>query len=456
MKRLTCEMCGSTDLIKQDGVFVCQTCGCKYSVEEAKKMMVEVVGAVKVENTASKESLLKRAQMLLLDKDYNEAERCVEQALDIDPENADAYLCKLMARYRVTDIDSLKLYPYMRLDKDYAKFLRFATAEQKEKVQTMLQYIDSTFFFVNWGCCESSYFVYGSHSYTRGTQIDPTDKIKKIARNGAVTKVDHIENITISQGVKEIQLCAFSGCSSIVSVTIPDSVEEIGVCAFDGCTSLTNITIPNSVKKIEQETFRGCTSLSDFIIPDSVKEIGKRAFAGCSSLKSIIIPKNVKIVGEDAFFGCTSLTNITILAEINRIGHWGLGSSLNSITIPDSVTEIDRSLTASKTLTNINACKRIKKMFVSQQRGCYVATAVYGSYDCPQVWTLRRFRDHTLAETWYGRAFIRTYYAVSPTLVKWFGHTEWFKKIWRGKLDCMVAKLQSEGIESTPYEDKTW
>ena len=38
MKQLTCEMCGSTDLLKQDGVFVCQTCGTKYSVEEAKKM----------------------------------------------------------------------------------------------------------------------------------------------------------------------------------------------------------------------------------------------------------------------------------------------------------------------------------------------------------------------------------------------------------------------------------
>ena len=38
MKQLTCEMCGSTELIKQDGFFVCQTCGTKYSVEEAKKM----------------------------------------------------------------------------------------------------------------------------------------------------------------------------------------------------------------------------------------------------------------------------------------------------------------------------------------------------------------------------------------------------------------------------------
>lgn len=88
--------------------------------------------------------------------------------------------------------------------------------------------------------------------------------------------------------------------------------------------------------------------------------------------------------------------------------------------------------------------------------GCYVATAVYGSYDCPQVWTLRRFRDYTLAETWYGRAFIRTYYAISPTLVKWFGHTEWFKKMWKGKLDRIVANLKANGVEDTPYKDKQW
>ena len=38
MKALTCEMCGSTNLIKEGGVFVCQSCGCKYTVEEAKKL----------------------------------------------------------------------------------------------------------------------------------------------------------------------------------------------------------------------------------------------------------------------------------------------------------------------------------------------------------------------------------------------------------------------------------
>ncbi|MBR6940351.1 MAG: hypothetical protein IKH65_06080, partial [Clostridia bacterium] len=66
MKQLVCEMCGGTDLIKQDGVFVCQSCGCKYSVEEARKMMiegvVEVTGTVKVDNTDQIESYLKMAR----------------------------------------------------------------------------------------------------------------------------------------------------------------------------------------------------------------------------------------------------------------------------------------------------------------------------------------------------------------------------------------------------------
>ena len=110
-----------------------------------------------------------------------------------------------------------------------------------------------------------------------------------------------------------------------------------------------------------------------------------------------------------------------------------------------------KSAVQSNATTNSNSSNN-----TTESGGCYVATAVYGSYDCPEVWTLRRYRDYTLAETWYGRAFVRTYYAISPTLVKWFGHTEWFKKMWQGKLDRMVAKLQANGVESTPYEDRNW
>lgn len=90
----------------------------------------------------------------------------------------------------------------------------------------------------------------------------------------------------------------------------------------------------------------------------------------------------------------------------------------------------------------------------NDSQGCYVATSVYGSYDCPQVWTLRRFRDNTLSESVSGRAFIRIYYKISPTLVKWFGEAKWFKAMWRGVLDKMVQQLNDSGVEDTPYSDR--
>lgn len=67
MNQLKCEMCGSTDLVKQDGVYVCQNCGTKYSVEEAKKMMIEgtvdVSGStVKVDQTNELKNLYELAR----------------------------------------------------------------------------------------------------------------------------------------------------------------------------------------------------------------------------------------------------------------------------------------------------------------------------------------------------------------------------------------------------------
>ena len=53
MKRLTCELCGSIDLIKQDGAFVCRSCGMKYTLEEAKKLMAEAEGMAPATDSAS-------------------------------------------------------------------------------------------------------------------------------------------------------------------------------------------------------------------------------------------------------------------------------------------------------------------------------------------------------------------------------------------------------------------
>ena len=90
MKKLTCEMCGSTDLVKQDGVFVCQSCGCKYSVEEAKKMMIEgpvdVSGStVKVDTQQKKENLYEIARRARDDNNSTAAAKYYDMILQEDP-----------------------------------------------------------------------------------------------------------------------------------------------------------------------------------------------------------------------------------------------------------------------------------------------------------------------------------------------------------------------------------
>lgn len=85
--------------------------------------------------------------------------------------------------------------------------------------------------------------------------------------------------------------------------------------------------------------------------------------------------------------------------------------------------------------------------------GCYVATAVYGSYDVPQVWVLRRWRDDRLSRTSLGRAFIRTYYRWSPRLVAACGTSRAFVVPARLLLDRLVRRLRKAGVLDTPYID---
>lgn len=96
MKQLTCEMCGSTELIKQDGVFVCQSCGTKYSVEEAKKMMiegtVEIVGTVRIDNSGSYDKFIELARNAFEDSRYESAYDYCSKALEVNTENPEMIL----------------------------------------------------------------------------------------------------------------------------------------------------------------------------------------------------------------------------------------------------------------------------------------------------------------------------------------------------------------------------
>ena len=57
MKAIVCEMCGGNDVVKQDGLYICQNCGTKYTAEDAKKLMIDISGSsIKVDEKEKAES----------------------------------------------------------------------------------------------------------------------------------------------------------------------------------------------------------------------------------------------------------------------------------------------------------------------------------------------------------------------------------------------------------------
>lgn len=77
----------------------------------------------------------------------------------------------------------------------------------------------------------------------------------------------------------------------------------------------------------------------------------------------------------------------------------------------------------------------------SKNGGCYIATAVYGSYDAPEVMTLRRYRDETLLRSMPGRALVGTYYAMSPPLAARLKTAPLANRAVRRVLDIVVKRV---------------
>ncbi|MBQ7044245.1 MAG: TFIIB-type zinc finger domain-containing protein [Clostridia bacterium] len=105
MKALVCEMCGSKEIVKQDGYFVCQACETKYSPEEAKKMMVE--GTVKIDHSASTEKHLQIARRAKEDSDSENAAKYYDLVLQEQPDNWEAAFYSVY--YRAMDCKIIEI-----------------------------------------------------------------------------------------------------------------------------------------------------------------------------------------------------------------------------------------------------------------------------------------------------------------------------------------------------------
>jgi len=70
----------------------------------------------------------------------------------------------------------------------------------------------------------------------------------------------------------------------------------------------------------------------------------------------------------------------------------------------------------------------------NSRRGCFIATAAYGSYSAPQVQALRAFRDRYLLTNSAGSAFVRWYYEHGPVAAAWLDAHPGYKPVVRAAL----------------------
>lgn len=123
-------------------------------------------------------------------------------------------------------------------------------------------------------------------------------------------------NVTIPDGITEINNCAFSG-TTITSIVISDSVTNIGHFACSSCP-ITSVTFGenSSLTNIGMGAFN-YTDISEIVIPAKVANIGSYAFENCEKLVNITILNETPPSLEDpnALAGCSSLTAIKVPAS---------------------------------------------------------------------------------------------------------------------------------------------
>ncbi len=114
---------------------------------------------------ANVQSLLKRVFIFLEDGDFKSADEYCEKVLDIEPENALAYLGKLMAELRVNQEDELEyLSESFEDSSNYQKIMKFGDDKIKSEVKSYIDCINKRNYLEQ---CEKKY------QEAHGLYVDP-------------------------------------------------------------------------------------------------------------------------------------------------------------------------------------------------------------------------------------------------------------------------------------------
>ena len=239
-----------------------------------------------------------------------------------------------------------------------------------------------------------------------------------------------ITSVIIPEGYTKINGSALEGCG-LSSITLPGSLTEIGPNAFSGCTRLAAVTFAENMDgtlAFMNKVFDGCTALKTINLPIQTTSIYSdgNIFTGCTALESITVSAgNSKYLTDNgslyakndentALTLCTYVkapSELTVPAAVNGLSVAAIGpmvfqknSTLTSVTIPTSVTTVDRMAFdgCSNLKTVVLQCETAPTLgsyaFTDLAAGSVIYVAnetVAGAFAAPNSWTKYYTPDNT-------------------------------------------------------------
>ena len=129
-----------------------------------------------------------------------------------------------------------------------------------------------------------------------------------------------IQRISLPSGLNSIGYSTFKSCRSLCEICLPNEIEKIEVYTFHQCVNLTKVTLPSRLREIGPNAFSECKSLIDIHFPKTLELINSRAFESCSALTDIVFNEGLTVLGISAFINCTSLKHAVIPKTVRVFG----------------------------------------------------------------------------------------------------------------------------------------
>ncbi|MBE6943268.1 MAG: TIR domain-containing protein [Ruminococcaceae bacterium] len=359
------------------------------------------------------ETMLRRVYRFLEEEKWTAADECCERILDMDDENAAAYLGKLLAQFHVKKQEELiSLGHAIENNVNYQKAMRYGDEALRKKLREYAEYAQKKEIYKR-GYAHMSGRMVTAEAYKRAISEfekisgwqdadqkieicrqeiarleearEQKEQLKKQKRQKAKEKKIKVKTATSAKRGKMKIAIVLSVLAVLLICATALGLAEYGYRSIPAALYAGEISAQTAYEKMQQFKWYkepdGCfkawvnrldktlypevCNITELEIPADVAEISERAFAHLEKLERVIIADGVTNIDNNAFIDCKMLKTVVIPESVNSIGNNAFDSctSLTELTIPNGVTNIgDGAFSDCSSLNKITIPKSVERM----------------------------------------------------------------------------------------------